>query len=45
VPDQLLEVRDLTVEYDTGSSPVVAVDHVDLDAHAGEYVGVVGASG
>ncbi|HWD77923.1 MAG TPA: ABC transporter ATP-binding protein [Kribbella sp.] len=45
MPDQLLEVRDLTVEYDTGSSPVVAVDHVDLDVHAGEFVGVVGESG
>lgn len=41
----ILEVRDLTVEYDTGSSPVVAVDKVDLDVHAGEFVGVVGESG
>jgi len=41
----LLEVRDLTVEYDTGERPVVAVDHVDLDVHAGEFVGVVGESG
>ncbi|TDW83821.1 peptide/nickel transport system ATP-binding protein [Kribbella pratensis] len=41
----LLEVRDLTVEYDTGDRPVVAVDHVDLDVHAGEFVGVVGESG
>ncbi|MFF0267528.1 ABC transporter ATP-binding protein [Kribbella sp. NPDC004536] len=45
MPDQLLEVRDLTVEYDTGAKPVVAVDHVDLDVHAGEFVGVVGESG
>ncbi|TCC63252.1 ABC transporter ATP-binding protein [Kribbella pittospori] len=47
VPSQqpILEVRDLTVEYDTGSSPVVAVDSVDLDVHAGEFVGVVGESG
>ncbi|TCC24601.1 ABC transporter ATP-binding protein [Kribbella speibonae] len=45
MPDQLLEVRDLTVEYDTGDRPVVAVDHVDLDVHAGEFVGVVGESG
>jgi peptide/nickel transport system ATP-binding protein len=33
------------VEYDTGAHPVVAVDHVDLDVHAGEFVGVVGESG
>ena len=41
----ILEVRDLTVEYDTGDRPVVAVDAVDLDVHAGEFVGVVGESG
>ena len=41
----ILEVRDLTVEYDTGNWPVVAVDAVDLDVHAGEFVGVVGESG
>jgi peptide/nickel transport system ATP-binding protein len=41
----LLEVRNLSVAYETGSSPVVAVDQVDLDVHAGEFVGVVGESG
>jgi peptide/nickel transport system ATP-binding protein len=41
----ILEVRDLSVEYDTGSRPVVAVDKVDLDVNAGEFVGVVGESG
>ena len=41
----ILEVRGLTVEYDTGAQPVVAVDDVDLDVHAGEFVGVVGESG
>jgi len=46
VPSQsILEVRGLTVEYDTGGRPVVAVDAVDLDVHAGEFVGVVGESG
>jgi peptide/nickel transport system ATP-binding protein len=41
----ILEVRGLTVEYDTAAHPVVAVDDVDLDVHAGEFVGVVGESG
>ena len=45
MPNQLLEVRDLTVSYDTGDRPVVAVDQVDLDVHAGEFVGIVGESG
>jgi peptide/nickel transport system ATP-binding protein len=43
--DVLLEVRDLTVDYNTGSAPVRAVDHVDLDLRAGEFVGIVGESG
>jgi peptide/nickel transport system ATP-binding protein len=47
VSDQpILEVRDLTVDYDdTGANPVIAVDNVSLDVHPGEFVGVVGESG
>jgi peptide/nickel transport system ATP-binding protein len=46
VPDDvLLDVRGLTVDYNTGSDPVRAVDHVDLDLRAGEFVGIVGESG
>jgi peptide/nickel transport system ATP-binding protein len=41
----VLEVDGLTVEYATESGPVVAVDDVDLDVAAGEFVGVVGESG
>ncbi|HEX3816106.1 MAG TPA: ABC transporter ATP-binding protein [Mycobacteriales bacterium] len=41
----ILEVRDLTVDYQTQSGPVVAVDHVDLDVQPGEFLGVVGESG
>jgi len=41
----ILEVRDLRVEYASTRGPVGAVDGVDLDVHAGEFVGVVGESG
>jgi peptide/nickel transport system ATP-binding protein len=41
----VLEVRGLSVEYDTPAGPVRAVDSFDLDVQPGEFVGVVGESG
>lgn len=41
----LLQVRGLSVEYDTPTGPVLAVDRVDLDVYPGEFVGIVGESG
>ncbi len=43
--ETLLQVNGLTVAYDTDSGPVIAVDQVDLDVRAGEFVAVVGESG
>ncbi|WP_034510552.1 ABC transporter ATP-binding protein [Blastococcus sp. URHD0036] len=41
----LLELRGLTVSYDTRTGPVAAVRGVDLDVHRGEVVALVGESG
>jgi peptide/nickel transport system ATP-binding protein len=43
--DPLLSVRQLTVAYATEGAPVVAVDDVDLDLAAGEFLAIVGESG
>ncbi len=43
--EPILEVRDLRVEYATERGATAAVDGVDLDVRAGEFVGVVGESG
>src|SRR5512144_2452881 len=41
----LLDVRDLTVEFNTRRGIVQAVRHVDLSIAKGETVGIVGESG
>jgi peptide/nickel transport system ATP-binding protein len=45
VPDPLLEVRDLTVDYLTEAADVRAVDRVRLTVESGEFLGIVGESG
>ena len=41
----LLEVRDLTVHFDTEAGLVEAVDGVTFNVRSGEILGVVGESG
>ena len=41
----LLEIRNLSVQFQTHSGPFRAVDGVDLDLDKGELLGVVGESG
>ena len=41
----LLEVRDLTIVFDTQRGPLTAVDGVSFSLAAGEILGVVGESG
>jgi oligopeptide/dipeptide ABC transporter ATP-binding protein len=44
-PENILQVRGLTVAYASDAGPVVAVDNVDLDLKRGEFLGIVGESG
>lgn len=43
--EDLLEVRQLSVTYQSRSGPISAVDNIDLTVRPGEVVAVVGESG
>ena len=43
--DNILEIRDLVVEYRTGNSVIHAVNNVNLNVKRGETVGLVGETG
>jgi peptide/nickel transport system ATP-binding protein len=43
--EPVLSIRDLCVDYVTDRGPVRAVDHVSLDVHQGEILGIAGESG
>jgi peptide/nickel transport system ATP-binding protein len=45
VPDALLEVDGLTIDYVTSAADVHAVDSVSFSVQPGEFLGVVGESG
>lgn len=41
----LVQMRDVSLTYGEGESGLLALQHVDLDIHAGEFVALVGPSG
>ncbi len=43
--EALLEVRDLSISYQSDQGTLKALRHANLKAHAGEVVGIVGESG
>jgi peptide/nickel transport system ATP-binding protein len=45
VPEPLLEVSNLTVDYLTEAAEIRAVDNVSFTVDAGEFLGIVGESG
>ncbi|HET9328674.1 MAG TPA: ABC transporter ATP-binding protein [Candidatus Eisenbacteria bacterium] len=45
MPDPLLSIRDLCVDYITERGPVRAVDSLSLDVASGEVLGIAGESG
>lgn len=45
MPESILSVRDLCVDYITGTGAVRAIDSVSLDVDRGEILGIAGESG
>jgi len=43
--EPILQINDLSVEFDTSIQRINAVDHVSLHVNLGEIVGIIGASG
>ena len=44
-PPVVAELKDVSKSYGTGNNQVLAVDHLSLKVHQGDYLAVMGASG
>ena len=44
-PETILEIRNLSKEYRTGGVPFLALQSIDLEIRAGEFLGITGKSG
>lgn len=45
MPDNILEIRDLVVEYHTDDADIYALNGINLDVKKGETIGLVGETG
>jgi D-methionine transport system ATP-binding protein len=45
VSESIIQIQDLCKVFGSGASEVVALEHINLDIHAGEIFGIIGLSG
>ncbi|MGI9482079.1 MAG: ABC transporter ATP-binding protein [Hyphomicrobiales bacterium] len=44
-PDKVIDIKNLSLTFETNDGPVHALSDIDLDIHAGDFVSLIGPSG